>query len=199
MTLRNLSMIMVAACCLWTSGCATVLTVAYPPIEETRKGETKPSSQVGYHYVMSEEKSSLILQKQPLCAQEIKVIKVKRKQLHGVIPAIVEIPFFGLGIADLVIAGVFTRATVEESDGGYVRSSDIVVCGDMAFAPNEDLIVQFPMSTEVKHVRTDDKGMIPLAVLEAMPMGETYYNVFVREKGGVTYVKTFEKAPPKQW
>lgn len=195
MTLRYLSMIIVAASCLWTSGCATVLTVAYPPLEETRQGETKPGGQVAFHYVMSEEKESLLLQKQPLCSQEIKIVKVKRKQLHGVIPAMVEIPFFGLGIADLVFAGVFARATVEESDGGYVKGSDMMICGDLVFAPNEDLVIQFPTSTDVKHMKTDEKGMIPLKSLEILPKGETSFNVYVKEEKGVSYVKTFEKNP----
>ncbi len=195
MTLRYLSMIIVVVSCLWTSGCATVLTVAYPPLEETRHGETKPGSQVAFHYVMSEEKDSLLLQKQPLCSQEIQIIKIKRKQLHGVIPAIVEVPFFGLGIADLVVAGVFTRASVEESDGGYVKGVEIMACGDLVFAPNEELIIQYPASTDVKHMRTNEKGMIPLNSLENMPKGESSINVFVKEEKGVSYVKTFEKNP----
>ncbi|MFA6011805.1 MAG: hypothetical protein WC799_17575 [Desulfobacteraceae bacterium] len=195
MTLRYLSMIIVVASCLWTSGCATVLTVAYPPLEETRHGETKPGSQVAFHYVMSEEKDSLLLQKQPLCSQQIQIIKIKRKQLHGVIPAIVEVPFFGLGIADLVVAGVYTRATVEESDGGYVKGVEIMACGDLMFAPNEELIIQYPTSTDVKHMRTNEKGMIPLNSLEHMPKGENSFNVFVKEEKGVSFVKTFEKNP----
>ncbi len=188
-------MLIVALSCLWTSGCATVLTVAYPPVEETRHAEAKQGTQVAFHYVMSEGKDHLLLQKEPLCSQDIKVINVKRKQLHGVIPAMVEIPFFGLGIADLVLAGVFTRATVEETDGGYVKGSDLIVCGNLAFAPDEDLIIQFPASTEVKHVKTDQKGMIPLTFLETMPKGENSFNVFVKEDAGVSYVKTFEKNP----
>ncbi len=199
MTLKNLSMMIVAACCLWTSGCATVLTIAYPPVEETRKGDVRPGHQIGHHYVMTEEKDGLLLQKEPLCAQEIQVINVKRKRLHGVIPAIIEIPFFGLGIADLVVAGTYTRATVEESDGGYVKGSEVLTCGDLEFAPNEELILQFPVSMDVRHVTTDEKGLIPISVLQNIPRGETCFNVFVKLKDGPSFVKTLEKAPPSQW
>lgn len=195
MNYKTLATVIVALSCLWTSGCATVLTVAYPPVEETRHGETKQGVQVSYHYVMSEEKDHLLLKKEPLCTQEIQVINVKRKQLHGVIPAMVEIPFFGLGIADLVLAGVFTRATVEETEGGYVKGADLKICGNLASAPDEDLIIQFPASTDVKHVKTDSNGTIPLTILETMPKGETSFNVFVKGDSGVSYVKTFEKSP----
>lgn len=199
MTLKNLLMTIVAACCLWTSGCATVLTVAYPPVEETRKGDVRPGSQIGHHYVISEEKGGLLLQKEPLCVQEVQVINVKRKQLHGVIPAVIEIPFFGLGIADLVVAGTYTRATIEETDGGYVKGNQVLACGDLAFAPNEELILQFPVSLEVRRVTTDEKGMIPLNVVQSFPGGETRFNVFVKLKEGPSFVRTFEKAPPRQW
>ena len=195
MTLRYVLMIILCASCLWTSGCATVLTVAYPPVEETKQGGIKSGSPAGYHYAMTEDKDALLLQKQPLCTQDIQVINIKRKQLHGVIPAVMEIPFFGLGIADLVVAGSFAKASIEETEGGYVKGSEVVICGEMVFAPNEDLVIQFPESTRVSHVKTDGKGKISLEVLESMPKGEMQFNVFVREKDGYAYVKTFERNP----
>lgn len=199
MNLKNLSIILMAACCLWISGCATVLTVAYPPVEETKKGDKRAGAQIGNHYVMTEKKGGLLLQKEPLCEQEIQVINVKRKHLHGVIPAVIEIPFFGLGIADLVLAGTYTRATVEETEGGYVKGTDVVVCGELSFAPGEELIIQFPVSLEVRHVRTDEKGMIPHDILDDFPKGDICFNVFVKLESGPSFVRTFEKAPPSQW
>jgi hypothetical protein len=65
----------------------------------------------------------------------------------------------------------------------------------LTFAPNEELIIQYPASTDVKHIRTNEKGMIPLNSLENMPRGESSFNVFVKEEKGVSYVKTFERNP----
>jgi hypothetical protein len=42
-------------------------------------------------------------------------------------------------------------------------------------------------------VKTDAKGMVPMNGIYPIPKGETCFNVFVNEKGGPTYVKTFEK------
>lgn len=199
MTLRNLYIVILCCTCLCASGCATILTCSFPKVKDTLKGEKIIGDQVDYHYSLTESKDTLVLQRQPLCSEKIKIINVEKHQLHGVIPAMVEIPFFGLGIFDLVIAGSVSRATMVESDGGTIKSSEVVVCGDYAPVPNKVLIIQFPESFTISHLTTDEKGGVPISAILALQKKDAQFNIFVKDNNGLSYVKTFERNQLMPW
>ena len=50
---------------------------------------------------MTETNDALVVLRQPLCSQRVRIVRVDEKRVHGFIPALIEIPLFGLGIADL--------------------------------------------------------------------------------------------------
>ncbi|MDA8402843.1 MAG: hypothetical protein M0Z56_01405 [Desulfobacteraceae bacterium] len=193
MTLRNVCIMIVCCTCLCASGCATILTCAFPKVKETKQGEKVSGDQVAYHYSLTETKDSLVLLRQPLCSQRIKITTVEKHQLHGVIPAMVEIPFFGLGIVDLVIAGTVSRATADEYDSGTIKSGEVIVCGNYTPAPNADLVIEFPESIGVSHLKTDANGKVLLAAIKGIQKKDFHYIIFVKEKDGVSYVKTIER------
>ncbi|GAB6096727.1 hypothetical protein JCM14469_29800 [Desulfatiferula olefinivorans] len=192
MTFKTISTLFLVSLCFFVSGCATVLTTAYKPINETRHGDTVVGDQIGFSYAISEEKQDLLLLKQPLCRENIQLIKVERKQLHGVIPAILEMPFFGLGLLDLVVAGVITRASVEESPGEIAPGHHVVACGDHLPAARQPLVVQYPISVTMMDAVTDDAGRIPLKLLKPADSRDRQFTIFVREETGLSYVRTVD-------
>jgi hypothetical protein len=192
MKTKPLVILSVIMAMIGSPGCATVLTIAFPPLHETKHGEIKTADVVAHNYTLSESKTDLILEKQPLCAQKVQVIHVKRKQLHGVVPAMVEIPFFGFGIFDLVMAGCFTLATKEEIPGEFVDIPDMVICGPVQPAPDEELVLQFTDSLATVRIRTNEYGRLPLCSVREVCAGRSRFNVFIVEKDGVSYVKTFD-------
>jgi hypothetical protein len=192
MRLRQFTLFSLLVASLYVSGCATALTVAHSPISETLHGDTVTGDPVGFNYAVSEEKNDLLLQKQPLCGQKIQLVEVKRKQLHGVIPAIVEMPLFGLGLLDLVVAGVYTKATVVETPGPFTDGPEVSICGDFEPASEQEVFVQYPVSITSKTVITDDKGRIPYKTIKPVNSRDRQFTVFIRENTGLTYVKTFE-------
>jgi hypothetical protein len=192
MTIKSFNTLILVSLCFFVSGCATVLTTAYKPVKETRHGETLVGDQVGFNYSLNEEKDDLLLLKQPLCRENIQMIKVERKQLHGVIPAVLEMPFFGLGLLDLVVAGVITRASVEEKPGDIVPGPKVDACGEHQPAALQSLVVQYPISLTVMDATTDQSGRIPLKLLKPADSRDRQFTIYVREETGLSYVKTFD-------
>lgn len=193
MTLKYMTALILFACSLFASGCATVLTVANPPITETRHGDTLQGDPIGFNYAMTEEKNDLVLQKQPVCQQKIQLVNVKRKRLHGIIPAVIEMPFFGLGLLDIVVAGTITRGTIDEEPGDIINGSWITSCGKFQPAVNQEVLIQYPVSVTVKDVKTDEAGRISMKDLRPSNPRDHQFTIFVREKTGLSYVKTYDK------
>lgn len=194
MKYRQLTLISLFLALVSASGCATVLTVANPPLTETRNGESVLSDPVGFNYVLIEEKDDFLLEKQPLCGQKVQLMDVKRKQLHGVIPAVVEIPLFGLGLLDLVVAGIYTRATMDVQPNGLIDGPEVSVCGDFEPVSDQAVFVQYPVSITSKTLSTDETGRIPFKKLIPDNPIDDYFTVFVRDETGLIYVKTYEKS-----
>lgn len=192
MTFKSISTLILVSLCFLVSGCATVLTTAYKPIKETRHGETLIGDQVGFSYSLSEQKDDLLLLKQPLCRETVQMIKVERKQLHGVIPAVLEMPFFGLGLLDLVVAGAISRASVEEYPGDIVPRPQVATCGEHQPAANQSLVIQYPISVTVMDATTDQSGRIPLKLLKPADARDRQFTIFIRDETGLSYVKTFD-------
>ncbi|MBU1170819.1 MAG: hypothetical protein KKD44_14755 [Proteobacteria bacterium] len=193
MTPRHLITLILFLSCLYTSGCATVLTTAYPPIHETRHGESIQGDTIGFSYAVTEEKNDLVLHKQPVCRQNIQLVNIKRKQLHGVIPAVLEMPFFGLGLLDLVVAGVYTRATVDEEKGDTIPGVEVSICGDYQIAPGQAVLIQYPGSVTFKNIQTNDVGKILLKDILPSNAQDRRFTIFVKEPTGLSYVKTYDK------
>lgn len=177
-----------------TTGCAVTLTMTGPNVEEIKAGDKSKSDAVSYNYVMREQGTSFELKKQPMCKELQQQIILKRKPMRGVIPAIIEIPLYGLGLVDLVAAGVYSKATEEERDGDIVKTGRVLTCGDFEPAPDEEIILQFPDSEVVKYVKTDSNGRVNLSEILPKTKRDLQINVFVKEHGGVAYIRTLDES-----
>ncbi len=194
MTLRNLSIFILCCTSLFSSGCATVVTNYFPiKITETKQGEKVIDTRVGYNYSLKETKDSLVLLRQPLCSQKIKLITMEKNMVHGDVFALLEIPILGLGFLDMSMAEAASKATEKESDGGTIKSSEIIACGTIDPGANIELILGFPESISLSRVKTDDQGKIPFSAINNLSKKDSQYIVFVKEKDGVSYVQTVER------
>lgn len=190
-THTTLFMAALLICCVFTSGCATVLTHSFPPVTETIKGESIQGDIIGYTYSVSETKDGLTLMRQPLCREKIQITEVKRKQLHGVMGALIEIPFFGFGILDLATAGVYSKMTLEEIPKDPIPGSELSPCGDMEPVPDFPVVIQYPASVTTKHLQTGQNGEISYSTITPLDMPDNRLTLFVRDSNGLHYVTSF--------
>jgi hypothetical protein len=177
----------------FSTGCATVSTILRPPVHETKQGVLITGDKTSWNYNAKQVISDLLIEKQPLCSQNREIIHIKKKQLDGVIPALVEIPFFGFGIVDLVTAGTISLASSEETHKEYVATPFKIICGPFEPASGEDIMVQFTDTLKTVHIRTDAGGKIPLKEIRNVNLGLSPMNVFIMGKDGPSYIRTFDR------
>ncbi len=190
MKYRDLPFILVLLSCLFTNGCATVLTISAPSVEEVTLGKKATGKQISinYHYFDGKEKGTLM--KQPYCFETAEQMIMTRKRMHGAVPAIIEIPIFGLGLLDLISAGVYAKASEEEVRGNFVETGEIVECGKFAPAPETELIIQCAETGQINKVSTDTDGNISTNQIYAGFFQNAQLNLFVKEDGGFAYITT---------
>ena len=181
MTFKHLPAVVLCCICLSSSGCATILTSYFPvKVKETKQGEKILGNPVAYNYSLTERTDSFVLLRQPLCSQHIKLIAVEKKMVHGIVFAMLEVPFFGFGLFDMAMAQAASKDSVKESDAGTVNSGEIVACGNDDPASNMDLLLEFPESISVTRTRTDGQGRVTYSFVKNILVRDSHYIVFVR-------------------
>jgi hypothetical protein len=104
---------------------------------------------------------------------------VRRKQLHGVLPAIIEIGFFGLGIFDLVMARSIVENSKTRTPLDDAPTGNKVACGPSRPAANQQIILQYSGMDRLQYGLTDANGIVRTE--SPLPQGLfRYVNVFVR-------------------
>lgn len=181
--------------CLFLNACATALTMAAPPVKEVLLEEmTKPGRQVSSNYRLIEGAKEVTILMQPYCMETSQERIIHRKRIHGVIPAVIEIPLYGLGLVDLVIAKQLVIRSVKEEKGQVVETGSIIECGDYRPAANAELVVQCPETGQIAHVMTGASGEIPVNKLFAGFMQNSQINIFVREDRCFAYVSSLNSS-----
>ncbi|MCB2145957.1 MAG: hypothetical protein KQI81_05735 [Deltaproteobacteria bacterium] len=170
-----------AGLALLTAGCASSLTSSSPRQTTIVEGEKHLSGTVELQFDAFKNPGDrrLRLTQTPMCREMISRETVSRKQLHGVLPAIIEIGFFGLGILDLVVANAIVTNSENRTPIEDVPTGKMVPCAVVQPAADQQVIFQFSGTNTLQYGLTDANGMVEL---DAPPSpGETAYtNVFVR-------------------
>ncbi len=195
MKYRYLMICGLLASCLFLNACATVLTITAPPIKEVLLEEmTKPGRQVSSNYRLVEGTKEVTILMQPYCMETAQERIVHRKRIRGVIPAVIEIPLYGLGLVDLVIAKQFVIKSVKEEKGQVVETGSIIECGDYRPAANTELVVQCPETGQIGYVSTGSSGEIAVKDLFAGFLQNSQLNIFVREDRCFAYVSSLNSS-----
>lgn len=182
--------ISIIAISLSAGGCATILTMTTPPVEEITLGKKGLGEEISSNYKFVENKQVGTLLKQPYCLETAQQEIMTRRRMHGVVPALVEIPIYGLGLIDLISAGVYSKASEELTIGNYVETGAIVECGEFKPVPGMTLYVQCAATSQMKSVKTDADGNVDTKTLYKEFYKGSQLNLFVREDSGFAYIAT---------
>lgn len=153
---------MFAVSLLFLYGCATVMTGAGPRETSYEDGESFPGKQTGYTYNVEKHEGRFMVYKIPQCEEMKEKIKLTRKKPRGVVFGIIEVPFFGLGVADMVVAGLVSKNSEVRTIDKNVPTGRSVSCGSKIPAPGEKLTVTIPELKITKTVVSDKDGIINL-------------------------------------
>lgn len=183
------------AACFFMNACATALTVLAPPMKEVVLEEERTAGrEISTNYRLIERTKDCTLLKQPYCMETAKEKIILKKRLHGVIPALVEIPLYGLGLLDLVAARQYSKYSAIEEMGQVVETGSIMECGDFEPAVDAELVVQCAETGVITRVKTDSSGEISVDSLAAGFLQNSQLNVFVKEGHCFAYITTLDSS-----
>lgn len=178
---------------LLTMGCASALTMSAPRVEEVGYGEKGVGERINVVYMLEEDEGTYTLSRQPYCKETVEEIQISRKRPRGFIVALCELPLYGLGVLDYMVAKIYANASEEELGRLPVPSGEVVPCGDVEQAPGEKVLLQFPDSERVKQLLTDDKATLHLEEILKEKSRDLQINVFVKNEGNILYIKTIDR------
>lgn len=175
---------------VFLSSCATVITSSMPPYKFEKKGETKLGPVTTYDFdVEYLGGSKLKIYETPICMILQKSILVEKKQTRGAITALVELPIFGLGLADFVLADVIAENSKKEIDKGFIPSGKFKICGQKSPLKSAKIVIQFPISMSVVDTYTDSSGILHLEEF-IKAYHDNILNLFVKKDDSIYYLTT---------
>ena len=174
-------------------GCASGLTLVAPRVKEVSYGKKETGDRINVIYRLDENRGIYTLTRQPLCKEQVEEITTSRKRPRGLFFALCEVPLYGLGLADYLVAKIYTGLSDKEVSRTMVDSGQVIPCGEPEQACQEEVILQFPDSERVQHILTDDSARIPLETLIAKETQDLHINVFVKREGDILYIKTIDQ------
>lgn len=153
---------MFAVSVLFFYGCASIITLAGPTETKKEDGSTFVGKQSGFTYNVEKHEGRFVVYKLPQCREMKEVVMLTRKKPRGVFFGIVEIPLFGLGVADMVTAGLISKQSEVRTIFESKETGKDVPCGSKIPAPGEKIVVDIPELKVSKTVVTDDNGIVNL-------------------------------------
>lgn len=166
---------------LLTTGCASSLTSSGPRQTSVVEGKKRQSGTVDLRFdaVKQPENPHVRITQTPMCREMVSREEVSRKTLRGVLPAIIEIGFFGLGILDLVVANAIVTNSETRVPIADIPTGNMIPCAVVQPAAHQQVILQFSGTDSLQYGITDADGRFELET--SLARGETTYaNVFVR-------------------
>ena len=179
-----------SACFLLVSlaGCSTVITLASPPEFFEEPGPRQLGAPVGADRELVVSEAGYHVFRTPHCPVEERVRKVRRKRQRGILLAVLEVPLYGLGVADWILAYTIAETSREEKWLPPCPTGDVVPCGERVPAAGERVVLQFSDTGDQVVTRTDmEGGFDPESVLGRSD-GTRHVNVYARDGTGFHYL-----------
>ena len=152
-------LIFLIACCM---GCSSVLTYMGPLKSELKDGETSVGELSHYSYDYHVIKNTIFLKKIPMCHQMQQKLRVMQKQRRGLYMAILEMPFFGLGLFDMLRSYAIVEDSRRVIPLAKYKTGETVECGKKKPAANEPLILRNEEKGIEEKAVTSDTGVLEL-------------------------------------
>ncbi len=144
------------------SGCATALTFFSPPSTTLVQGKKKAGSFNSYEYQYSVRGNKIFLERTPLCNEVAQTLKVEQKREIGYGPALMELPLFGLGLADIANAHAISVNSKKVTPLAEYNTGKLMTCGNRQPAANEKVIIENKALNLYRTARTDQDGVVNL-------------------------------------
>jgi len=147
---------------LGITGCASTLTLMSPVKSEVvvKSKRTGPFARYDYYYVFRSNR--LLLERTPICNEMAKTVRVEKKLQIGYGPALLEMPFFGLGLIDIASARAISEASEKVYPLDEQETGKLLTCGSIEPAAGEVLILENREQNIYRQVTTDKNGEIDL-------------------------------------
>ncbi len=144
------------------SGCATTLTLLNPARSEIVKGDIKtgPFSHYTYGYQIMD--NTILLTRTPQCNEMATAYKVTKKTEIGYGPAMLEMPFFGLGLIDLLNANAIADNSKKTEPLADIETGKVLACGAPEPAADVPLVIQNKKKNISLTAATDENGKLDL-------------------------------------
>ena len=146
-----------------TMGCSSVLTYLGPLKSELKDGDTTVGDFSHYQYDYHAIKNTISLKKIPMCAQMRQKLRVMQKQRRGLYMALLEMPFFGLGLFDMLRSYAIVDESRRVIPLAKYPTGEAVQCGKKMPAANETLIIENPEKGIEAAAKTDQTGVVDLS------------------------------------
>ena len=146
-----------------TMGCSSVLTYLGPLKSELKDGDTTVGDFSHYQYDYHAIKNTISLKKSPMCEQMRQKLRVMQKQRRGLYMALLEMPFFGLGLFDMLRSYAIVDESRRVIPLAKYPTGEAVQCGKKMPAANETLIIENPEKGIEAAAKTDQTGVVDLS------------------------------------
>ena len=144
------------------TGCSSVLTYLGPLKSEMVDGDTSVGEFSHYTYDYHAIKNTIFLKKVPMCHQMQQKLRVMEKQRRGLYIALLEMPFFGLGLFDMLRSYAIVEESRKVIPLAKYKTGEVVQCGKKTAAGSEPLIIRNVDKGIEKKAVTNETGVLAL-------------------------------------
>lgn len=170
-----------------TMGCSSVLTYLGPLKSELKDGETSVGDFSHYKYDYHAIKSNIYIKKTPMCEQMRQKLRVMQKQRRGLYMALIEMPFFGLGLFDMLRSYAIVDESRREIPLAKYRTGEAVQCGKKMPAADEPLIISNEELGIEARAKTDPAGEVDLSRVLPDVSGIVELEIQLEQKPGFSF------------
>jgi len=149
----------VTVCC---SGCASVLTQMGPLKSELKDGEKSIGEMARYSYSARVADDVIYLEKTPMCEEKREKIREMKKLPRGLFLMILEVPVFGLGVADFALTYAVIENSKEKEELAEYGTGNYIECGKKSPASGETLLIRNYYAGLEKKAVTDENASVNL-------------------------------------
>ncbi|MFP4392884.1 MAG: hypothetical protein ACLFOA_08240 [Desulfohalobiaceae bacterium] len=177
---------------LLTQGCASTYTAVAPSHTHQEKKDTSLGDPEDYTYKLQEQtnKYSYKVYKSPLCPELVHIQEITKKRPRGFLFAVAEMPLYGLGLVDWVLAHAIAQESEQTNKTWKEPTGRVIQCGAKQPAPRQKILLQLPRREEQLVQRTDKEGLLHLHSCLQNYSGEGQVNLFVIFGEDIKYLST---------
>jgi len=170
-----------------TIGCSSVLTYLGPLKSELKDGDTTVGDLSHYQYDYHAIKNTISLKKIPMCRQMTQKLRVMQKQRRGFYMALLEMPFFGLGLFDMLRSYAIVDESRRVIPLAKYPTGEAVECGKKMPAANETLIIKNQERGIEATAQTDPTGGVDLSKVLPAVTGVVELQIRLEEKPSFSF------------